>query len=63
MCLDLHEGAKYAVLTEAEADSQDYQRERNGKGFAILIRVEVSVQNRAHTQRIELDPSLRWHGI
>ena len=41
MCLDLHEGAKYAVLTEAEADSQDYQRERNGKGFAILIRVEV----------------------
>ena len=58
MCLDLHEGTKYAVLTEAEADSQDYQRERNGKGFAILIRVEVPVQRLTHTQRIELDPSL-----
>lgn len=41
MCFDLHESTKYAVLIEAEADSQDYQRERNEKGFAILIRVEV----------------------
>ncbi len=44
MCFDLHESTKYAVLIEAEVDSQDYQRERNGKGFAILIRVEVPVQ-------------------
>lgn len=31
----------YAVLTEAETDGQEYQRKRNGKGLAILIRVEV----------------------
>ena len=43
MCFDLHESTKYAVLIEAEVDSQDYQRERKGKGFAILIRVEVPV--------------------
>ena len=58
MCFDLHESTKYAVLIEAEVDSQDYQRERNGKGFAILIRVEVPVQRLTHTQRIELEPSL-----
>ena len=41
--LILHGNTEYAVLTEADSDSQDYQWERNGKGFAILIRVEVSV--------------------
>ena len=33
--------AIYAVLIGAETDGQEYQRERNGKGLAILIRVEV----------------------
>ena len=41
--LILHGNTEYAVLTEADSDSQDYQWERNGKGFAILIRVEVPV--------------------
>ena len=41
--LILHGNTEYAVLTEADSDRQDYQWERNGKGFAILIRVEVSV--------------------
>ena len=41
--LILHGNTKYAVLTEADTDDQDYQWERNGKGFAILIRVEVPV--------------------
>ena len=41
--LILHGNTEYAVLTEADSDNQDYQWERNGKGFAILIRVEVPV--------------------
>ena len=41
--LILHGNTKYAVLIEADTDNQDYQWERNGKGFAILIRVEVPV--------------------
>ena len=41
--LILHGNTKYAVLIEADTDNQDYQWERTGKGFAILIRVEVSV--------------------
>ena len=41
--LILHGNTKYAVLIEADTDNQDYQWERTGKGFAILIRVEVPV--------------------
>lgn len=34
-------GTMYAVLIGAETDGQENQRKRNGKGLAILIRVEV----------------------
>ena len=52
----------YAVLTEAERNGQEYQRERNGKGFASPIRVEVPGQRPGHTQRIGLEPRFATAG-